>query len=68
MKRTLLYEVNHRGKVYTRTFCALLILSVCVVSAFYFSLNRMVIRHHREQIAGLRSVIRQKIAVFIEVY
>ncbi len=51
MKRTLLYEVNHRGKVYTRTFCALLILSVCVVSAFYFSLNRMVIRHHREQIA-----------------
>lgn len=51
MKRSEPYELNYRGKVYTRTFCALLAMSVIIVSAFYISLNRMVIRHHREQLA-----------------
>ncbi|MBE6910683.1 MAG: helix-turn-helix domain-containing protein [Ruminococcaceae bacterium] len=51
MRRLLLYAIDHKGKIYTRTFCALLAMSICVVSVFYVSLNRMFVRHHREQIA-----------------
>lgn len=51
MKRALRHEFNFRGKVYTRTFCAMLVMSAFVVSMFYVSLNQLVIRSHREQLA-----------------
>lgn len=46
------FKIFRKGSIYTRTFCGILALSVCVLSIFYISIGRMNLKYHQEQIAA----------------
>jgi len=45
-------KIFHKGSIYTKTFCGMLTLSVCALSAFYIFLGQVNLKHLREQIAS----------------